>query len=79
MSLTVLNNLPLTKELNLMNGTTKLKMNSPPELVNSNPSKTPLKLSMMPLLPTENLLKLKSPTPKTILPGSLTDSLKSLI
>lgn len=76
MSLMVLNNLPLMKELNLMNGTMPLKKNSPLELVNSNPSKTPSKVSTMLLLPTENSLKLKSLTPKTILTGSLTDSLK---
>lgn len=79
MSLMVLNNLPSMKELNLMNGTTKLKMNSLPELVNSNPSKTPLKLSTMPPLLTENSLKLKSLIPKTISTGSLTDLLKSLL
>jgi hypothetical protein len=59
-----------------MNGTMPLKKNSPLELVNSNPSKTPSKVSTMPLLPTENSLKLKSLIPKTILTGSLTDSLK---
>ena len=77
MSLMVLNNLPLMKELNLMNGTMPLKMNSLPELVNSNPSKTLTKPSTMLLSLTENLLKLKSLIPKTILTGSLTDSLKS--
>jgi hypothetical protein len=76
MSLMVLNNLPLMKELNSMNGTMPLKMNSLPELVNSNPSKTPNKVSTMPLSLTENSLKLKSLIPKTILTGSLTDSLK---
>jgi hypothetical protein len=77
MSLMVLNNLLSMKDLNLMNGTMPLKRNSLPKLVNSNPSKTPNKVSTMLLLLTENSLKLKSPILKTILTGSLTDSLKS--
>jgi hypothetical protein len=77
MSLMDLNNLPLMKDLNLMNGMMKLKICSPPELVNSNPSRTPTKVSTMLLSLTENSLKLKSLILKTILTGSLTDSLKS--